>query len=117
MGIPGVLTVEYLSFYSELRLMPSFHYVQKQISEVSSKDSRVSIIGNVAAVGENSFVLDDGTGKIEILSDAQVEKTKLVRVFCSVVEEKLKADIVQNMEGLDVNLFKKLNSLYNSSGV
>jgi len=97
--------------------MTSFHYFQKQISEVSSKDSRVSLIGNVIAVGENSFVLDDGTGKIEVISDMTVERNKLVRVFCSVIDEKLKADIVQNMEGLDSNLFKKVTALYNSSGV
>lgn len=97
--------------------MSTYHYVPKKISEVSPKDSRVSIIGNVVAVGENSFVMDDGTGKIEIFCDTQVERTKLVRVFCSVAEEKLKADIVQNVEGLDVNLFKKVKELYNSSGV
>ena len=97
--------------------MTSFHYFQKQVSEVSSKDSRVSLIGNVIAVGENSFVLDDGTGKIEVISDMTVETNKLVRVFCSVIDEKLKADIVQDMEGLDSNLFKKVKGLYNSSGV
>lgn len=97
--------------------MSSLRYVPRQISEVTSNDSRVSIIGNVTAVGESSFVLDDDTGKIEIISDASVEKNKLVRVFCSVVEEKLKADIVQNVEGLDLNLFKKVKELYNSSGV
>lgn len=97
--------------------MPTYHYVQKQISEVTSKDSRVSLIGNVAATGEKSFVMDDGTGKIEIVSDARIERNKLVRAFCSVVDEKLKADIVQDVEGLDLNLFKKVKELYNSSGV
>ncbi len=97
--------------------MSTYHYVPKQVSEVTPTDSKVTIMGNVVAVGENSFVLDDGTGKIEILSDTQVERTKLVRVFCSVVEEKLKSDIVQDVEGLDVNLFKKVKELYNSSGV
>jgi len=97
--------------------MPSFHYIPKQISEVSPKDSRVSITGNVVNAGENSFVLDDGTGKIEVISDIPVGRNKLVRVFCSVVEEKLKADIVQDVEGLDSNLFKKVKELYNSSGV
>ena len=97
--------------------MPAFHYPQKQISEVTPNDSRVSIIGNIASAGPNSFVLDDSTGKIEVMSDIPVEKNKLVRAFCSVVEEKLKADVIQNMEGLDLNLFKKVNSLYNSSGV
>lgn len=97
--------------------MPAYHYFQKQISEVTPNDSRVSIIGNVAGASENSFVLDDGTGKIEIISDVGVEKNRLVRAFCSVVDEKLKADIVQDVEGLDLNLFKKIGELYNRAGV
>ena len=97
--------------------MPAYHYFQKQVSEVTPNDSRVSIIGNVAGVGENSFVLDDGTGKIEIISDVRVEKDRLVRAFCSVIDEKLKADIVQDVEGLDLNLFKKVKELYNRAGV
>ena len=97
--------------------MSSLHYIPKQISKVSPTDSRVSLIGKIVNVGENSFILDDDTGRIEILSDTRVEKNKLVRVFCSVVEEKLKADIIQDIEGLDVNLFKKVKELYNKAGV
>ncbi|MEK6909675.1 MAG: hypothetical protein AABW61_01200 [Candidatus Aenigmatarchaeota archaeon] len=97
--------------------MPTFHYIPKQISEVKPTDSRVSLIGNVVNVGENSFILDDGTGKIEVISEMPVERNKLFRVFCSVIDEKLKADVVQDMEGLDLNLFKKVKELYNSSGV
>ena len=93
------------------------HYTPKQISEVNPSDSRVSILGKIINISDNSFILDDDSGKIEIVSDVQTEKNKLVRVFCSVGEEKLKADIVQNMEGLDLNLFKKVKELYNTSGV
>lgn len=97
--------------------MPTAHYVPKQISEVSPTDSRVSVIGNIASASENSFILDDGTGRIEIVSDIPVERNKLVRVFCSVVDEKLKADIVQDVQGLDVELFKKVEEIYNRAGV
>ncbi len=96
--------------------MPSY-YVQKQIKEITPTDSRVSVIGNIVSASENSFVLDDGTGKIEIISDTLVRETKLVRVFCSVIDEKLKADVAQDMEGFDLNLFKKVNELYNKAGV
>ena len=97
--------------------MSTYHYTPKQISEVIPTASKVSIIGHVVDTGENSFVLDDGTGKIEVSSDMTVKKNKLVRVFCSVVDEKLKADVVQDMEGLDVELFKKVKHLYNRAGV
>ncbi|MBI2034870.1 MAG: hypothetical protein HYT11_04025 [Candidatus Levybacteria bacterium] len=97
--------------------MSSSRYVTKQISEVAPTDSRVSIIGNVVKTDENSFVLDDGTGKIEVTSDIQVEMNKLIRIFCSVVDEKLKADIIQDVNELDLNLFKKVKELYNKAGV
>ena len=97
--------------------MPAYHYTQKQISEVSPTDSRVSIMGSVVNAGDNSFILDDGTGKIEVSSEIPVGRNKLFRVFCSVIDEKLKADVVQDVEGLDVELFKKVKELYNSSGV
>ena len=95
----------------------SFRYIPKEISKVDSNDSKVCLLGNVVDSNENSFVLDDGTGKIEINHDGEVEKNKLTRVFCTVADEKLNADVVRNMENLDVNLFKKVNELYNKTGV
>ncbi len=92
------------------------YYRPKEISKVDSKGSRVCLVGRIISSDENSFVLDDGTGKIEVISQGSFGKGKLVRVFCSVDDEKLKADIVQDVEGLDLSLFKKINTLY-SSGV
>lgn len=93
------------------------HYKPKQISEVSSNDSLVSLVGKVIKTNDNSFILDDGTGKIEIVSDFQVEENKKVRVFCSINNETLKSDVVQDMEGLDMVLFKKVKELYYKTGV
>lgn len=92
-------------------------YIPRKISEISKTDSRVAVIGTVVENRENSFVLKDGDTEVEIESDKQIEKNKLVRVFCSVVDGKLKADIVQSLNGLDLNLFKKVEELYNKSGV
>ncbi|MBI2084456.1 MAG: hypothetical protein HYT70_02490 [Candidatus Aenigmarchaeota archaeon] len=93
------------------------HYTPKEISKVDSKDSRVCLIGKVVDSAGNSFVLDDGTGKIEIIYDGAIDANKLVRVFCSIADEKLKADVVQDVEDLDMNLFKKVKGLYNLTGV
>ncbi len=97
--------------------MPSFRYIPKKVSEVNPSDLKVVLVGNVISTAENSIVLGDETGKIEISSDRMMGKNKLIRVFCSVVEEKLKADVVQDMEGLDLDLFKKINELYSKAGV
>lgn len=92
--------------------MPT-HYKPKKINNITAKDSKIAVIGKVVETRKNSFILDDDTGKIEVFSDEAIEKDKLVRVFCSVIEEKVKTDIVQSLEGLDLNLFKKCEELYN----
>lgn len=88
------------------------HYKPKKISQLSPKDSRVALTGSIVQKRENSFILDDGTARTEIFFDGKVE-AKVVRAFCSVVEDKLKADVVQNLDSLDINLFKKVEELYN----
>jgi len=92
------------------------HYIPKKISQLTDKDSRISLIGSITQSKENSFILDDGTARTEISFEGKLE-SKLVRAFCSIMDEKLKADIVQPLEGLDLNLFKKVNELYESANV
>ena len=98
--------------------MPAVHYKPRKISEINEKsDSKIAIIGNVAELGENSFILDDGSAKAEIVFEGEVKRNKTLRVFCSIVDNQLKADIVQNLEGFDLNLFKRVKELYNRAGL
>ena len=98
--------------------MDGLRYKPKNISEVNLKaDNRLAVIGRVVDMGDNSFVLEDKTGKIEIVFDGMIEKNQLVRVFCLVTDEKLKADIVQDLKNFDVEMFFKVKELYNKSGV
>ncbi|MDI6798715.1 MAG: hypothetical protein QMD12_01820 [Candidatus Aenigmarchaeota archaeon] len=98
--------------------MFALRYIPKKISEINSKtDSRIAIVGKVIEQGENSFVLEDDSGKVEIESEEEVELNKTVRVFCSLTENQLKADIVQSLNGFDLNLFNKVKELYNKAGV
>jgi hypothetical protein len=87
------------------------HYNPKKISHISAKDSKVALVGSVVQNKDKSFILDDGTGKIEIFFDQGID-SKLVRAFCSISEEKLSADAVQNLDGMDLNLFKRVEDLY-----
>lgn len=95
------------------------HYKPKKISNIEKNDRRVAIIGKVHSVSGNSFVLDDDTGKIEIFSEKldRVKKGATVRVFCTIEDDKLNANVVQTLEGLDLNLFKSVEELYNKAGV
>jgi hypothetical protein len=98
--------------------MFSLHYRPKKVSEINVKaDSRVSTLGKVTELGEKSFFLDDGSGKIEIISEAAVEPNKLVRAFCSVVDSQLKADVVQSLNNFDLDLFNRIKELYSRAGV
>jgi len=93
------------------------HYPPRKISSISKTDSRIALIGRIIKVAENSFVLEDETGKIEIFSDQEVKEGELVRVFCSLLDGKLKADIVQSLKGFDLNLFKRVEELYKKEGL
>lgn len=83
----------------------------RKISQLSAKDSKVVLTGTVIQRRDGVFVLDDGTARTEIFFDGNVEP-KAVRAFCTVVDEKLKADVIQNMDGLDQSLYKRVEDLY-----
>jgi hypothetical protein len=93
------------------RRMPS---VPKDISEIKPEDLRVSLIGTVIDMQNEGMVLDDGTGKMLIRFDSpfEVEINKLVRVLGRVVPMEsgmeLHGEVLQDMDGLDVNLLRRL---------
>jgi len=87
------------------------NYKPKKISELNLKtDVKVALIGKVDNILENSFVLNDGE-KIEIAAENIPEKGKKIRVFCSVLDQQLKADIIQQIN-FDEQLFRKAEEFY-----
>jgi hypothetical protein len=86
-------------------------YTPKKISEITERDSFISVTGRVETVGNNFFVVDDGQ-KLEVVSEEALERGKLVRVFCSRLEGRWKADIVQNLGELDLEMFEKAEEVY-----
>ena len=87
-------------------------YKRKRISEISKDDLKIVVIGKIIEVKENSFVLTDGSGEMEIFWDGEVENNRYVRVFCTRVNDEFKADIVQPISEREAYLFKKFNELY-----
>jgi hypothetical protein len=87
-------------------------YRPRKVVSIENDDKKLTLLGKVVDVGGGYFVLSDETGKIKINSNFKVEKGSLVRVFCSKFDEELIADFIQNMEGLDWELWKKAESLY-----
>lgn len=96
--------------------MRAQRYTPKRVSEVKVGDSRVSIVGEVKSVGDNVFEIRDDSGRAEVFSDTEM-KEGLVRIFCTVVDGKLKADVIQSLNGLDINLYHKAQELYRKVGL
>lgn len=97
--------------------MQAQRYVPKKISDLKKTDSRISLVGKVVSSSQNSFVLQDGSGEAEIFSDAQVQEGSLARIFCNSIDGRLKAEVVQSLNGLDLNLFQKAQELYRKVGI
>jgi uncharacterized protein YdeI (BOF family) len=106
--------------------MPAIHYIPRKISKIGKNDSKIAITGEVVESKDDSFILDDGTGKIEVFNQLEgtdspkgvkVDKDDFVRAFCTMIGTQLKADVVQSLKGLDVEQLKKIEELYNKAGV
>lgn len=86
---------------------------EKRISDISKDDVRVRLVGTTIDCRENVVVLDDGTGKITVVfrDPVGIETGKMVRIFGRVMpaEEgfEMEGDILQDMSGVDVGLYRK----------
>lgn len=98
-------------------LMFTNHYKPRKISELKKTDEKVAIVGKVVESKDGSFVLGDGMEKAEIFFEGHVEQGKMLRVFCSLIDERLTVDVVQSLNGLDTKLFNKVQELYRKVGV
>jgi len=96
------------------------NYVRKKISELNEKsDIRVAVTGKVIKSDEKKFILEDESGRVEINFDNAdcIAVDNFVRVFCTINNGMLKADAVQDISGLDMDLFMKIEELYRKAGV
>jgi len=90
-------------------------FVPLKISQIKDED-KIALLGKVKETKEMSFILEDDTGEIEILSTTLPEKNSIVRVFCSREGNSYIAEILQDMSKLDLNILKEVEELYNKVG-
>ncbi len=88
--------------------------VQKKIIDINpEKDVRVRIFGKIIDKADGTIIVDDGTSTATIVTDASCAVDDTVRVFARVLplEEgyELRGEIVQIMNGLDMELYKKIH--------
>jgi hypothetical protein len=88
------------------------HYIPRKLGEIKERDFFVSLIGKILKAGENSFILSDGENKLEIVSEEKVEEGKFVRVFCSRIGGLWRADLIQDLSKLDLEMFKHAEEAY-----
>ena len=92
---------------------------QSTVKDVNDKDQRIQITGYVKnIVGDESFILDDNTGKINVSIksvDFEFHENDLINVIGEIVKEgnnrTLKAEIIQDMNKLNFEYYLKLYEL------
>jgi len=99
------------------------HYIKRNIPEINSEvDLKIKVLGFVVDKKENTFVIDDGSGKVKVFIDEaslldNININQLIRVFGSTLPTEdgfeIKADAIQDLSNLNINLYKKVEELYN----
>ncbi len=91
----------------------------RRISEIKVADEQIQVVGSIVDKEESTLVLDDGTGELNVLFEdsslvEDIEVGTIVRVFgtpLSVADtQELHAEIIQEMNDLDLDLYKKVIS-------
>ncbi len=87
---------------------------EKNISDISKEDTRVSIIATVVSKDDVNYSMkvDDGTSTITVLCDRLYGETSLIRVvgkpFESDGELTLNSEIITDFSKFDLELYKKI---------
>ena len=91
---------------------------EKKISEIiPDGDVRVKLMGTVIDFGPNSIILDDGTGKVEIMFNEPIHarQGELVNVITRIVPLidgfECRGEAVQPLDGFDIDLYNKARKL------
>ncbi len=103
------------------------HYEKRKIPDINPDvDLKVKILGFVVDKKDDTIIIDDGGGKVKIYEDVPgmmegINVNQLIRVFGSTVPTEdgceIKADAIQDLSNLNIDLYKKVEELYNKMGV
>ena len=87
-------------------------FIEKQIKKLNNIDNYISVSGFVVSKEENSFVLDDKTSQIIVLSKEEVNIGDYIRAFGNIIlknnEKILQAGIIQNLNIINKDLHQKI---------
>lgn len=90
-------------------------YIDSQI--VNLTDEKVTITGLLVSKSETSFVLDDGTGQLTVLSSPEAVEPLPINCFLRIYGTKIgsqegtiNAEIIQNLSGIDKYLYNQVRN-------
>lgn len=101
----------------DMKSMRRLPAIEKNISDISKEDVRISLLGTILDKKGQTIVLDDGTGQVQITFSEPVkeEAKKLVRVIGKVIplqeDFEIQGEVIQDMSGLDMELYKKVREM------
>ncbi len=105
----------------------TINYPKKKVVEIDpSQDYKVKVVGIVIDKRQDTIMIDDGTGKIKIFVDSpvlleKVDVNQFIAVFGSTLPLEngfdVRADVIQDLTGLDINIYKKVDDLYTKLGL
>lgn len=89
---------------------------ERKIKELTENDQKVRILGIVVNSTPNSAILDDGTGVIQIRVEQPLKEKGRYRIIGQVYKKEqnkfeIVAEIIQNMDKLDIQLYQKVNEI------
>jgi hypothetical protein len=96
--------------------------VERRISDIRPEDIRVRITGTVIDSDGERMVIDDGSGRISATLEppAEAHPGQAVRAFGRVLPMEsgfeLQAEFVQDVSGLDMEIYRKVSLLWSSRG-
>ena len=85
----------------------------KKINDINpEKDVRIRLLGRVIDKADGTIVLDDGSSTTTVVTDGICEVNDIVCIFARVLPledgYELRGEIVQNVNNLDMELYKKI---------
>jgi hypothetical protein len=95
--------------------------IERSIADIRpDRDIRVRLLGTVIDSGRSSLVIDDGSGRAEIVFDsaelfAGISSGQLVRVITRILPladgYECRGECVQSLQNFDISLYKKAKDL------
>ncbi len=88
--------------------------IEKEIKGIDpKKDIRVRILGTVIGLNSGSIMIDDGTGRAEIIfqDTPNLKQGEIIKVITRILPVdggfQCRGECIQTLDGLDINLYKE----------